>query len=63
MGKTEVVNEKRKKLGDGGGDGDVDHERDDGNAGRVSEAKAVFEESEDEVEVDLLDRNGRHAAE
>ena len=41
----------------------MDHERDDGNAGRVSEAKAVFEESEDEVEVDLLDRNGRHAAE
>lgn len=52
-----------RKLGDGGGDRDVEHEGSDGNAGRVRESKAVFDESEDEIEIDLLNGNGGHSAE
>lgn len=54
---------EERKLRDGRGDGDVEHERNDGNAGRVREAIAVFDESEDEIEIDLLDGNGGHSAE
>ena len=41
----------------------MEHERNDGNAGRVREAIAVFDESEDEIEIELLDGNGGHSAE
>lgn len=54
---------EERKLRDGGGDRDVEHEGNDGNAGRVREAIAVFDESEDEIEIDLLDGNGGHSAE
>lgn len=54
---------EERKLRDGGGDRDVEHERNHGNAGRVREAIAVFDESEDEIEIELLDGNGGHSAE